>query len=228
MTINFKLFNQIVQLLTFDKMNQIGLKYGEVIPFTVPDHIESNDGFYKMILGRFFFGLESSVEVDKIIKAGIIVKTGDVYWIDEQEGSDEVLKLDVEVQDGETIYISNGYEVYPKEDEKIYKYQINQEIIDEAHEIYKKLEAFINADSNNFTFTLGVVKYEVPLYATVLINAFNKKENLKIHMLDLSFTDKDFKEMIKQVDDVSILINASSKSENIETINWKETIILNS
>lgn len=228
MTINFKLFNQIVQLLAFDKMNQFDINIGEVTPFASSQDVESKTGFYKMILGRYFFGLDSDIEVDKLIESGIIVKTKEVYWIDEEEDPEEVVKLDVEVEDGETIYAYNGYEVYPEENEKIYKYIISQDIIEKAHEIYEECKVFIDNETNTFTFVEGLVKYEVPLYAIVLLNAFNKRGDFERDMLNLSFSDEEFKDIIEKIEDVSILIHASTKAESIKTIDWKKTIFLNS
>lgn len=221
----FKLFNLIVQLLAFEKLAQSGFKHGNVTPFAFSHDLEDNDGFYKILFGRYFFGLHSEEEIEEIIKTGVLVRTRDIFWIDPEDDNEEIVKLDIEIEDGETIYAYNGYEVYPEDNELIYKYKINEDIIKEAREIYASCEKFIESEKNIFTFIENGIKYEVPLYAIVLLNAFYEEENKKHNMLNLTMSDYDFKRVILSVKDVSILIHAAISAKKIETQDWKETIV---
>jgi hypothetical protein len=222
---NFKLFNQIVQLLAFQELSNSGIKHGEVTPFAFSHDLEEGGGFYKTIFSRYFFGFKTEEEVEAAINAGVLVRTNEVYWIDPEDDDEEVVKLDIEIENGETIYAYNGYEVYPEDKEFIYKYKISDKIVEEAKDIYDSCEKFINSESNIFTFIENGIKYEVPLYAIVLLNAFFEDKNQKHLMIDLTKTDEEFKEVILKVKDISILIHASKSAKKIDTQDWRETIV---
>lgn len=220
---NDVILSAIIQLLTFEKIkkSELGLEVGfkdKKAIFGATD-IDDKDGFFAGILSRFV--LHSNAAIDDLVKANIIEPSGTYYFFDE---NDDQVKVDVEIENGEKVFLYNGYDI---EDEEIFpKYKIHESTVKEAIEIFDVVKGFV--EKTRFTFIDQSVRYVLPLYVAMLLKALRAIKNEKNTdvsevLTEILHEDKLVNE-IKKTEDVSELTYFAIEAKTLDTGDWRDTV----
>lgn len=225
---NLNYFNLIAQLLAFEKMEKLGLKNSEIVPFSIDNDFFDKEGVYYNFIKRVFFGDVSEDFAEKAISEGVIEKTEQLYWIDPESEDISPIYTEKDVDTDIIHYFSDGFEIYPQKEELLHTYKISSKILEEAKLIYKSIEQQLSGTNNTFTFVKGGVQYRVPIVAVKLIVILNESKNISKDLADINkhITFQKIKDTINLTDSVYPFLYASTSWEKLEVADWKDTVVI--
>lgn len=235
MSFKNKLTSAIIQLLALNKMkmNDIHFDIGDRNSFLCDFYGNCEDMWVGQLTN---FILHTNENINVLEEKGIVEKSKDLYFFDEDEYEQ---KVEVDIENGVPIYCFNGYVIDTDEFQVSHNYNIKKEIVEKAEKIVAQLEfedklipIFSVKDEKNTEFF-------IPVYIATLFDVLDKLTHFE--QVEESFVEdallsahyglekqdvEDYViEKLKSVNKIDSVVNFSiSHQKSQEPICWKKTI----